>query len=334
MKNKALIGTLAALALLVVGVLFVSQRQETSSSSEDKVVKIGILQFVTHDALDEIERGIEDGLADAGYEGSNVELTVLNAEADQSKIQTMSKKLVDDGNDVVIGIATPAAQGLASATSDIPVIMGAISDPVGAKLVKNLEEPEGNVTGVSNHVPHAQTVELIQTITPDAKTIGVLYASSEDNSVSQVKEFTQYAEEAGLTVVEYAVPSTNEITTTMSVMTGKVDAIFVPQDNTIASAFPTVVTAANAAKIPVYSSVDTMVKQGSIASVAQSQYDLGLETAKIAVKILAGKKVSEVPVKVVDTGVPTVNLKVAKELGITIPDSLLEEADIAVEADE
>ena len=334
MKNKALIGTLATLALLVVGVLFVSQRQETSSSSEDKVVKIGILQFVTHDALDEIERGIEDGLADAGYEGSNVELTVLNAEADQSKIQTMSKKLVDDGNDVVIGIATPAAQGLASATSDIPVIMGAISDPVGAKLVKNLEEPEGNVTGVSNHVPHAQTVELIQTITPDAKTIGVLYASSEDNSVSQVKEFTQYAEEAGLTVVEYAVPSTNEITTTMSVMTGKVDAIFVPQDNTIASAFPTVVTAANAAKIPVYSSVDTMVKQGSIASVAQSQYDLGLETAKIAVKILAGKKVSEVPVKVVDTGVPTVNLKAAKELGITIPDSLLEEADIAVEADE
>ena len=334
MKNKALIGTLAALALLVAGVLFFNQKQDSSSTSEDKVVKIGILQFVTHDALDEIERGIEDGLADAGYEGSNVELTVLNAEADQSKIQTMSKKLVDDGNDVVIGIATPAAQGLASATSDIPVIMGAISDPVGAKLVKNLEEPEGNVTGVSNHVPHAQTVELIQTITPDAKTIGVLYASSEDNSVSQVKEFTQYAEEAGLTVVEYAVPSTNEITTTMSVMTGKVDAIFVPQDNTIASAFPTVVTAANAAKIPVYSSVDTMVKQGSIASVAQSQYDLGLETAKIAVKILAGKKVSEVPVKVVDTGVPTVNLKAAKELGITIPDSLLEEADIAVEADE
>ena len=334
MKNKALIGTLAALALLVVGVLFVSQRQETSSSSENQVVKIGILQFVTHDALDEIERGIEDGLAEAGYEGSNVELTVLNAEADQSKIQTMSKKLVDDGNDVVIGIATPAAQGLASATSDIPVVMGAISDPVGAKLVKNLDKPEGNVTGLSNHVPHAQTVELIQTITPDAKTIGVLYASSEDNSVSQVKEFTQYAEEAGLTVVEYAVPSTNEITTTMSVMTDKVDAIFVPQDNTIASAFPTVVTAANAAKIPVYSSVDTMVKQGSIASVAQSQYDLGLETAKIAVKILAGKKVSEVPVKVVDTGVPTVNLKAAKELGITIPDSLLEEADIAVEADE
>lgn len=334
MKNKTLIGTLIALVVLVLAALFFSSRKESIAQNEKEVVKIGILQFVTHDALDEIERGIEDGLADAGYEGSNVKLTLLNAEADQSKIQTMSKKLVNDGNDIVIGIATPAAQGLASATSDIPVIMGAISDPVGAKLVKNLDQPEGNVTGLSNHVPLAQTVELIEMVTPDAKTIGVLYASSEDNSVSQVKEFTQYAEKSGLKVVEYAVPSTNEITTTMSVMTGKVDAIFVPQDNTIASAFPTVVTAANAAKIPIYSSVDTMVKQGSIASVAQSQYDLGLETAKIAVKILAGKKVSEVPVKVVDTGTPTLNLKAAKELGITIPDSLLEEADIAVKVDE
>lgn len=334
MKNKTLIGTLIALVVLVLAALFLSSRKESIAQNEKEVVKIGILQFVTHDALDEIERGIEDGLADAGYEGSNVKLTLLNAEADQSKIQTMSKKLVNDGNDIVIGIATPAAQGLASATSDIPVIMGAISDPVGAKLVKNLDQPEGNVTGLSNHVPLAQTVELIEMVTPDAKTIGVLYASSEDNSVSQVKEFTQYAEKSGLKVVEYAVPSTNEITTTMSVMTGKVDAIFVPQDNTIASAFPTVVTAANAAKIPIYSSVDTMVKQGSIASVAQSQYDLGLETAKIAVKILAGKKVSEVPVKVVDTGTPTLNLKAAKELGITIPDSLLEEADIAVKVDE
>lgn len=334
MKNKSLIGTLIALALLVIGVLFINNREEKTSTGEKEVVKIGILQFVTHDALDEIEKGIEDGLADAGYEGSNVELTVLNAEADQSKIQTMSKKLVNDGNDILIGIATPAAQGLASATSDVPVVMGAISDPVGAKLVKNLEQPEGNVTGVSNHIPLAQTVDLIKTITPNAKTIGVLYASSEDNSVSQVKEFTDFAEKAGLTVVEYAVPSTNEITTTMSVMTGKVDAVFVPQDNTIASAFPTVVSAANTVKLPVYSSVDTMVKQGSIASVAQSQYGLGLETAKVALKILAGKNVSEVPVNVVDTGTPTLNLKAAKELGITIPDSLLEEADVAVKADE
>lgn len=332
MKNKALIGTLVALVILVVGSLL--YRQTRSDSTKTATVKIGILQFVTHEALDEIEKGIENGLAEAGYDRANAEITVLNAEGDQSKIQTMSKQLVNAKNDVLIGIATPAAQGLASATHDIPVVMGAISDPVGAKLVKDLKAPEGNVTGVSNQVPIKQSVELIQAITPTAKTIGVLYSSSEDNSVSQVASFKKYAEAAGINVIEYAVPSTNEITATMSVMTGKVDAIFVPQDNTIASAFPTVVNAANAAKLPIYSCVDTMVKQGSIASVAQSQYDLGVETAKIAVKLLAGKKVSEVPVNVVDTGTPTLNLKAAQELGITIPEGVLSEATVAVEADD
>lgn len=106
----------------------------------------------------------------------------------------MSKQLVNDKNDVVIGIATPAAQGLAAATKDIPVIMGAISDPVGAKLVKNLKHPEGNVTGTSNQVPIKQTVELVKSLTPNAKTIGILYASSEDNSKSQVESFKKYAE--------------------------------------------------------------------------------------------------------------------------------------------
>ena len=324
MKNKALIATLIGLVVLVCGSL-VYDATSNQASSKNKVVKVGILQYVTHDALDEIERGIVDGLKEAGYSGDNIKLTVLNAEGDQSKIQTMSKQLVAAKNDVVIGIATPAAQGLASATKDIPVVMGAIS-----KLVKNLKKPEGNVTGVSNQVPIKQTVELIQEVTPSAKTIGVLYASSEDNSVSQVAQFKKYAQKAGLSVKEYAVPTTNEIKTTMSVMTGQVDAVFVPQDNTIASAFTTVVNEANSAKIPVYSSVDTMVKQGSIGSIAQSQYGLGTETAKVAIKLLAGQKVADVPVKVVDTGTATLNLKAAKLLDITISDELLKKADIAV----
>ena len=220
MKNKRLIWTLVFLAILTLGSigtdLFKKEQQSTH-----KVAKVGILQFVTHDALDQIEKGIEDGLKEAGYKGDKVQITLLNAEGDQSKIQTMSKQLVNDKNDVVIGIATPAAQGLAAATKDIPVIMGAISDPVGAKLVKDLKHPEGNVTGTSNQVPIKQTVELVKSLTPNAKTIGILYASSEDNSKSQVESFKKYAEQDGLNVVEYAVPSTNEINTTMSVMTGK-----------------------------------------------------------------------------------------------------------------
>ena len=280
MKNKRLIWTLVFLAILTLGSIgtdfFKKEHQDAN-----KVVKVGILQFVTHDALDQIEKGIEDGLKEAGYKGDKVKITLLNAEGDQSKIQTMSKQLVNDKNDVVIGIATPAAQGLAAATKDIPVIMGAISDPVGAKLVKDLKHPEGN----------------------------------------------------GLNVVEYAVPSTNEINTTMSVMTGKVDAIWTPQDNTIASAFSTVISSANQAKIPVYTTVDTMVKEGGLASVAQSQYELGKATARSAVKVLKGKKVKDVPVDVIDDGTPTLNLKVAQDLNITIPDDVLKQSDIAVKAD-
>ena len=319
MKNKRLIWTLVFLAILTLGSIgtdfFKKEHQDAN-----KVVKVGILQFVTHDALDQIEKGIEDGLKEAGYKGDKVKITLLNAEGDQSKIQTMSKQLVNDKNDVVIGIATPAAQGLAAATKDIPVIMGAISDPVGAKLVKDLRHPEGNV-------------ELVKSLTPNAKTIGILYASSEDNSKSQVESFKKYAEKDGLNVVEYAVPSTNEINTTMSVMTGKVDAIWTPQDNTIASAFSTVISSANQAKIPVYTTVDTMVKEGGLASVAQSQYELGKATARSAVKVLKGKKVKDVPVDVIDDGTPTLNLKVAQDLNITIPDDVLKQSDIAVKAD-
>ena len=332
MKNKRLIWTLVFLAILTLGSIgtdfFKKEHQDAN-----KVVKVGILQFVTHDALDQIEKGIEDGLKEAGYKGDKVKITLLNAEGDQSKIQTMSKQLVNDKNDVVIGIATPAAQGLAAATKDIPVIMGAISDPVGAKLVKDLKHPEGNVTGTSNQVPIKQTVELVKSLTPNAKTIGILYASSEDNSKSQVESFKKYAEKDGLNVVEYAVPSTNEINTTMSVMTGKVDAIWTPQDNTIASAFSTVISSANQAKIPVYTTVDTMVKEGGLASVAQSQYELGKATARSTVKVLKGKKVKDVPVDVIDDGTPTLNLKVAQDLNITIPDDVLKQSDIAVKAD-
>ena len=202
-----------------------------------------------------------------------------------------------------------------------------------AKFFKDLKHPEGNVTGTSNQVPIKQTVELVKSLTPNAKTIGILYASSEDNSKSQVVSFKKYAEQDGLNVVEYAVPSTNEINTTMSVMTGKVDAIWTPQDNTIASSFSTVISLANQAKIPVYTTVDTMVKEGGLASVAQNQYELGKATDRSDIKVLKGKKVKDIPVDVIDDGTPTLNLKVARDLNITIPDDVLKQSDIAVKAD-
>ena len=209
--------------------------------------------------------------------------------------------------------------------------MGAITDPVGANLVKNLEKPGGNITGVSDRNPAKQQLELIKKLTPNVKTIGALYSSSEDNSKSQVEEFKKLAEKVGYKVEEYSVPSTNEIASTMNVMTGKVDAIWIPIDNTIASAFATVVSSNKDAKKPIYPSATAMVEEGGLASVVVDQHELGVATGKMAAKILKGAKPEETAVEIFNKGKSVINKKNAKELGITVPEDALKEAGQVIE---
>ena len=328
MKNKRLMTILGLLAILVIGGMAYSSLSGKSSGSktgdDSKTVKVGVLQYVSHPSLDLIYKGIQDGLAEEGYKGDKIKIDFMNAEGDQSKVSTMSKQLVSNDNDVLIGIATPSAQGLAAATKDKPIVMGAITDPVGANLVKNLDKPGGNITGVSDHNPAKQQLELIKKLTPNVKTIGALYSSSEDNSKAQVEEFKKLAEEAGFKVEEYSVPSTNEIASTMNVMTGKV--IWIPIDNTIASAFATVVSSNKEAKKPIYPSATAMVEEGGLASVVVDQYDLGVATGKMAAKVLKGAKPADTAVDIFDKGKSVINTKNAKELGITIPEDALKEA--------
>ena len=331
MKNKRLIGIIAALAVLVAGSLIYSSMNKPEAKNEKKVAKVGVLQFVSHPSLDLIYKGIQDGLAEEGYKDDQVKIDFMNSEGDQSKVATMSKQLVANGNDLVVGIATPAAQGLASATKDLPVIMAAITDPIGANLVKDLKKPGGNITGVSDHNPAQQQVELIKDLTPNVKTIGALYSSSEDNSKTQVEEFKAFAEKAGLTVETFAVPSTNEIASTVNVMNSKVDAIWVPIDNTIASAFSTVVSSNQSAKKPIYPSATAMVEAGGLASVVVDQHDLGVATGKMIAQVLKGAKPADTPVNVFSTGKSVINKKLAQELGITIPESVLKEAGQVIE---
>lgn len=332
LKNKNLLATIVALTVMVVAALFMTQKEQNNSSTSTEKVKIGVLQFVTHDSLDEIYKGIKAGLEEGGYTTTdNLEIDFMNAEGDQSQVQTMSKKLVDNGNELLIGIATPAAQGLANATTELPIIMGAVTDPVGANLVTDLKKPGGNITGISDQTPVEDAVSLIKEITPDAKTIGVLYSSNEDNSKIQVAEFKAAAEEAGYTVLEYAVASSNEIAATVEVASSKADVLFTPVDNTVASAFSTVVSVANKTKTPIFTSVEDMVKGGGIASVTLSQYDLGVATGKMAAKILDGANPEDTPVQIFNEGTVVVNQKVAKELGITLSDDVISKASKVIE---
>lgn len=334
MKNKRLITVVVIILVYLAGAFIYGkasgEKESTSTNQTKKTTVVGVLQYVSHPALDEIYRGIKDGLKEEGLkEGENLEIKFQNGQADQSKLATMSQQLVQSDPDVLIGIATPAAQSLANTTSSIPVVLGAVTDPVGAGLVGSLEKPGGNVTGVSDQPPVASQIKLASDLLPNAKKVGILYASSEDNSKYQVAQAEEAAKKEGLEAVKYAVPSTNEIAQTVQVMSRQVDFIYVPLDNTIANAMQTVVKEANKANIPVIPSVDTMVEQGGLATIGINQYQLGLQSGKMAAKLASGKEKPETtPVYMFDQGDTVINQSQADHLGITIPQSMKEKAKI------
>ena len=332
MKNKRLITVVALIMLYLVGTFIYEKITPASTESKPKetnqTVSVGVLQYVSHPALDEIYRGIKDGLEQSGLEeGKNLTISFQNGQADQSKLATMSQQLVQADPDVLVGIATPAAQSLANVTNTIPLVLGAVTDPVGAGLVKSLKEPGGNITGVSDQPPVEAQIKLGAELLPNAKKVGILYASSEDNSKYQVSQAEKAIQKVGFTSVKYAVPSTNEIAQTVQVMSQQVDFIYVPLDNTIANAMQTVVKEADKAKIPVIPSVDSMVEQGGLATIGINQYDLGVQSGKMAAMLALGKeKPATTPVYVFDKGDVIINEKQAEKLGITIPDSIKQEA--------
>lgn len=327
MKKNRLTLTVVVLFLFLVGAFF----YEKQDRSKEQLPTIGVLQFVSHPALDEIYKGIQEGLKQSGYEeGKNMKLVFQNGQADQSKLTMMSQQLVQEKKaDVLIGIATPAAQALANTTTEIPIILGAITDPVSAGLVKSLDKPGGNITGVSDKSPVAAQLDLMMSLLPKTKKIGILYASSEENSKYQVAETQQLAEEKGLSVKLFAVPSSNEIAQTVQVMASEVDVIYIPTDNTIANAMQTVVNEADKTKTPIIPSVDTMVEQGGLATVGINQFQLGVQTGKMAADILSGKSdPATTPIYTFKQGDQLINGKQAEKLGITIPESVKKQAKI------
>lgn len=327
MRKNRLTVVVAIIVIFLIGSFFIEKKE----TKKEDLPTVGVLQFVSHPALDEIYKGIKEGLKDKGYEdGKNVTIAFQNGQADQSKLATMSQQLVQEKkSDVLIGIATPAAQALANTTSEIPIVLGAITDPVSAGLVKNDQKPGGNITGVSDKSPVSAQFDLMKELLPKSKKIGILYASSEENSKYQVAEAKKTAEAKGLTVKTFAVPSSNEIAQTVQVMTREVDVIYIPTDNTIANAMQTVVNEADKTKTPIIPSVDTMVEQGGLATVGINQFELGVQTGKMAADILSGKiQPATTPIYTFKEGDIIINQKQADILGISIPAEIKEKAKI------
>ena len=240
----------------------------------------------------------------------------------------MGQKLVTDNNDIFVGITTPATLSLSNATKDKPIIMAGITYPVEAGLIKSEDKPGNNITGVSDRTPIKQQLEIMKKVLPKMKKVGILYTASEDNSVKQAQEAEKLAKELGLEVKVSSIANTNDIQQVTESLASETDAIFVPIDNTIASAMSTVVKVTDAKKIPVFPSADTMVADGGVLGIGVDQYQIGVETAKVVAKVLKGEDTKNMPIVLANEGVIYLNEAKAKQLGIEIPNEVKEKAKV------
>ena len=322
---KKMFGFIICLTALLT-VAFFTSSNETAPTKDSKPM-VGILQLTSHPALDLIYQGTVDALNEAGYiDGETMTLDFQNAQGDQSNLNSMSARFVSRGADVMVGIATPSAQALANSSQEIPIVLGAVTDPEGSGLVKSNATPGGNITGVSDLTPIKEQFALIKEILPEAQTIGILYSSSEDNSIVQADQAIEIAREMGLDTQVMTVSSTNDVSQVGATLASQVDAIWVPTDNTVASAMNTLVSAADSNGIPIFPAVDTMVEEGGLATVGLDQYELGRLTGEMVVAILNGEsEPATTPIQYLDQGKVIINEEKAKQLGITIPTQLLEQ---------
>jgi putative ABC transport system substrate-binding protein len=333
-RSGMIIALLGIVGVLVAALLLTNTEEneatdqtETTDPSTEETFRIGILQTTSHPSLDEIREGTIEGLAEQGYiEGDNIEVIFQNAQGDQSLLNTMAGDMVESNLDLLIGIATPAQQALANATSEIPIVMGAVADPVGAGLVSSLDEPGGNVTGVQNRTPVEDQIELALDAFPEATRIGLLYSSGEDNAAYESQRATEVIESLGAEAVPYTVSNTNELQQMVGSMVTEVDLIYLPVDNTIASAFDVVVQEATQANIPLVPTVDLMIAQGGLLTVGINQFDMGVETGRLSAQLLEGADPATTPVFVMDQGEILVNPDQAETLGVNLPESIVEEA--------
>lgn len=317
---KKVLAAFAAIYLFLAAALFINIKPADQKSKE---VRVGVLTLMRHPALDEIYRGYKAGLAKSGYK---VKIDYQNANNDQSNLKTMAEKLVNSQDQVLFGITTPSSQALANATKKKPIVLGAVTDPKGAGLVKNNKRPGGNITGVSDRAPIKQQLKLIRRFLPKLKTLGIIYTSSDSSAVSGYKQIVGYCKQMGINYKAYSISNSNDLNQVSQQMLTQVDAVIVPTDNTIAGAMQTLVKNANAAKKPVFPAAGTMVKDGGLATYSVDQYQLGLIGAKMTVQILQGKKPGDMAIRYVEHGTPYLNLKEAKKLGIKVPASFLKEA--------
>lgn len=310
-----LVKKIATLSLASLAALSLAACSSGSASKSDDTVKVGILQYMEHGSLTAAREGFVAELEDNGYKvGETLELDYQNAQGDQANLQTISEQLVK--NDLVLAIATPSAQSLATASTDTPIVFTAVTDPVSAGVVESFEKPGGLLTGTADKAPIDKQIDLIGQLLPSAKTVGILYTTSERNSEVQVEEAQELLKKAGYKVVVKGITNSSEVQDAAASLMQGVEAIYIPTDNTLASTMALLGELAVEHKVPVIGGSTEMVDDGGLLTYGIDYTASGRQAARQAIKILKGADVTSMPVERPETVTLHVNQEMAKKLGV------------------
>lgn len=291
-----------------------------AAGTDGRQLKVGVIQMIENGAFNDMREGFIQELRDKGYSEEELTIDYKCAQGDASNLQTIAQGMADGTYDLVATIATPPTQAMVNQESDTPVIFIAVSAPVAAGVITEMEKPDKNATGTSNAIPVDDIFQLSSRLTPDAKTFGLLYCTSEVNSVNTAEDAKRYCDENGLSYKEAVVTNSSEVQQAAQSLADSVDAIFIPNDSVIQSAMTLVTEVARDAKIPVYGSSATMVDSGAFATIAISDRAIGAQSADMAIQYLEGAAIADIPAVVVPASATVVNQTTMEALGIAVQD--------------
>ena len=329
MKNKKMMKAIAVatIAAMSIGML---AGCGGGKKGEEKVYKVGLVQLLQHGALDLANEGMVAGLADNGFvDGENIVIDQQNAQGDQSNLQTIAQKFIADESDIILAIATPAAQVMAANTEEIPIVATAVTSFEGVGLVKSDAEPGVNVTGTNDMNPVREQVELLLQLAPDTKVIGTIYTAAEENSHIQVALLDEVAAEKNLKVEKRTIQTVNDIQQAAQSLVGVADALWLPTDNNVASAMPNVVGITDPAGMVTICGEESMVAAGGTATYSFSYYNIGYNAGVMAAQILKGEaEPATMPVQSpqAEDLIAVINTDAIATLGIDVPQDLLDSA--------
>jgi putative ABC transport system substrate-binding protein len=308
-----------------------SSAQASASGDKDGVKTVAIVQAMDNPAFDDMHQGIVDELEAKGYGEDKVHIEFQNAGGDASNLNTIVQDYIKDGVDVLAPIATPATQACVAAGSDIPVFFTAVSDPVKAGVITEMEHPDKNCTGTSNKMPIEEIFALAEKLTPDVKTYGFIYNTSEDNAVSTVDAAKAYLDEKGISYKESVVTNSSEVQQAAQNLLPDVDALFIPNSAMVQSAMPLIGQLCREFKKPSYACSAATVKAGAMATVAISDKEIGAMTADMIIQYLEGTPVTDIPAIAVPASHDVLNQDLIDDIGITFPDGATDGAEFVHE---